>query len=114
MRVMPIRYTRDVAAAARFYQVLGLDQGAASRPGGWVELPAESGMLAVHRADDEAGQCELAFETDEPLERVAERIAAAGFEVGPVVDENFGQSLRVRDPDSVWVQINLYDRELYT
>ena len=115
MKVVPIRYTHDVAAVVRFYQALGLDLGAASRPGAWVELPAASGMLAVHQADDDnAGQCELAFESDEPLEHVAARLQDSGFETGPVIDENYGQSLRVRDPDGVWVQINLNDRELYT
>jgi catechol 2,3-dioxygenase-like lactoylglutathione lyase family enzyme len=113
MRVMPIRYTSDVEAMTRFYAVLGLRVGSVSRPGGWVELPADGGTLAVHRGDD-VGRCELAFETDEPLEDVAARLRAAGYEPGPVIDEGFGRSLRVPDPDGVWVQINAYDRELYT
>ncbi|WIY07588.1 VOC family protein [Amycolatopsis mongoliensis] len=115
MRVMPIRYSTDVAAMTRFYEVLGLRVGSVSRPGGWVELPAEAGMLALHRGDGvDVGRCELAFETDERLEDVAERLRAAGYEPGPVVDEGFGRSLRVPDPDGVAVQINEYDRELYT
>jgi catechol 2,3-dioxygenase-like lactoylglutathione lyase family enzyme len=113
MRVVPIRYTADVDASVRFYRALGLDAGARSRPGAWVELPAAAGMLAIHRADD-AGRCELAFEADEPLAAVAERLRLAGFEPGPVMDENHGESLRVRDPDGVWVQVNLFDRDLYT
>jgi len=113
MRVLPIRYSSDVEAMTRFYEALGLRVGSVSRPGGWVELPADGGMLAVHRGDD-AGRCELAFETDEPLEDVAARLRAAGYEPGPVIDEGFGRSLRVRDPDGVWVQINTYERELYT
>jgi catechol 2,3-dioxygenase-like lactoylglutathione lyase family enzyme len=112
---MPIRYSADVAAMTRFYRVLGLRPGPVSRPGGWLELPAEGGTLAIHRAaGDDVGRCELAFEADEPLEDVAARLRAAGFEPGPVLDEGFGESLRVRDPDGVWVQINHYDRELYT
>ncbi len=115
MRVMPIRYSSDVVAMTRFYRALGLQSGPVSRPGGWVELPAEGGMLAIHEASGEdAGRCELAFEVDEPLEDVAERMRAAGFEPGPVIDEGFGHSLRVQDPDGVWVQINGYDRDLYT
>jgi catechol 2,3-dioxygenase-like lactoylglutathione lyase family enzyme len=113
MRVMPIRYSSDVEAMTRFYAVLGLRVGSVSRPGGWVELPADGGTLAVHRGVD-VGRCELAFETDEPLEDVAVRLRAAGYEPGPVIDEGFGRSLRVPDPDGVWVQINAYDRELYT
>src|SRR2546421_6048824 len=115
MRVMPIRYSSDVEAMTRFYEALGLRVGSVSRPGGWVELPAEGGMLALHRASGEdVGRCELAFEADERLEVVAARLQAAGFEPGPVIDEGFGRSLRVPDPDGVWVQINEYDRALYT
>ncbi|TNC21540.1 VOC family protein [Amycolatopsis alkalitolerans] len=115
MRVVPIRYTDDVAAMTRFYRALGLEPGPVSRPGAWAELPAESGMLAVHQAPaEDVGRCELAFESTEPLEDVAARLREAGFAPGPVLDENFGHSLRVRDPDGVWVQINLNDRDLYT
>ena len=112
MRVLPIRYSSDVEAMTRFYETLGLHVGPVSRPGGWVELPADGGMLAIHRG--EKGRCELAFETDERLEDVAKRLRAAGYEPGPVIDEGFGRSLRVPDPDGVPVQINAYDRELYT
>ncbi|MFS8097281.1 VOC family protein [Lentzea alba] len=114
MRIVPIRYTAEVAASKRFYLALGLSTGASSRPGAWVELPAASGMLALHTADVAPGTCELAFKTDELLEDVAARLREAGFSPGPVLDENHGQSLRVRDPDGVWVQIHLLDRELYT
>ncbi|WP_152730031.1 VOC family protein [Goekera deserti] len=113
---MPIRYCSDVAASARFYRALGLDGGPVSRPGEWAELPAATGMLALHHAGGEspAGSCELAFECDEPLEAVADRLRAAGFTPDGVVDESFGRSLRVADPDGVWVQVNEHDRDLYT
>jgi hypothetical protein len=115
MRVVPIRYSAHVAEATRFYRALGLAEGPVSRPGSWVELPATSGMLAVHEAGaDDAGRCELAFETDEPLTDVADRLRAAGFPPGPVIDENFGHSMRVLDPDGVWVQVNRNQRDLYT
>jgi hypothetical protein len=115
MRVVPIRYSADVGAAVRFYHALGLDIGPMSRPGAWAELPAASGMLAVHEADGTAvGACELAFEADEPLETITERLRAAGFEPDAIVDENYGRSVLVRDPDGVWVQVNENDRDLYT
>ncbi|MFC3451303.1 VOC family protein [Amycolatopsis speibonae] len=115
MKVMPIRYSSDVAAMTRFYEALGLRVGSVSRPGGWVELPADGGTLAIHQSSGEdVGRCELAFEVEEPLENVAERLRAAGFEPGPPMDEGFGHSMRVQDPDGVWVQLNLYDRDLYT
>lgn len=116
MRVMPIRYCADVDAAMRFYRAIGLEVGSKSRPGGWVELPAASGVLALHEADGNSavGSCELAFEADEPLEAITDRLRSAGFDPGPIIDEGFGRSMRVRDPDGVWVQINMFDRELYT
>ncbi|GIJ74797.1 VOC family protein [Virgisporangium ochraceum] len=113
MRVVPIRYSADVEASVRFYRALGLEVGARSRPGAWVELPAAGGTLAIH-GDDDGGRCELAFEADEPLADVADRLRRAGFDPGPVMDENHGESLRVRDPDGAWVQVNRFDRELYT
>lgn len=115
MKVVPIRYSADTAAMTRFFQAIGLEIDAVSRPGGWIELTADAGTLAVHRAEPgDTGRCELAFEATEPLEQVAERLRAAGYEPGPVMDENHGQSLRVKDPDDVWVQINRNDRELFT
>jgi catechol 2,3-dioxygenase-like lactoylglutathione lyase family enzyme len=114
MRVLPIRYCADVAESTRFYRALGLELGSATRPGGWVELPAAAGILALHRVSGHAGGCELAFEADEPLEAVASRLTAAGYAPEPILDESFGRSLRVPDPDGVFVQVNESDRTLYT
>ena len=114
MRVLPIRYCRDIEASTRFYRALGLELGAATRPGRWVELPAAAGSLALHRSAEHAGECELAFEADEPLEAVLARLADAGFPAEPIVDESFGRSFRIRDPDGVYVQVNDNDRALYT
>lgn len=86
---------------------------AATRPGSWVELPAAAGLLALHQATGDAGDCELAFEADEPLEAVVARLAAAGYPAGPILDESLGRSVRVRDPDGVHVQVNENDRSLY-
>jgi catechol 2,3-dioxygenase-like lactoylglutathione lyase family enzyme len=113
MRVLPIRYCADVEASTRFYRALGLDVGSANRTGGWVELPATAGALALHKAPG-AGECELAFEADEPLEAVAARLTAAGYGPEPILDEAYGRSLRVTDPDGVPVQVNENDRTLYT
>ena len=79
MRVLPIRYCADVEASIRFYRALGLELGAATRPGSWVELPAAAGLLALHKTAEHPGSCELAFEADEPLEAVADRLRAAGL-----------------------------------
>ena len=114
MRVLPIRYCVDIEASTRFYRTLGLELGSATRPGSWVELPAAAGILAFHKTTQHAGDFELAFEADEPLEAVAARLADAGYPAEPIVDESFGRSLRVRDPDGGYVQVNENDRALYT
>jgi catechol 2,3-dioxygenase-like lactoylglutathione lyase family enzyme len=119
MKIMPIRYVADVAAATRFYTALGLVQGDSARSGNWTELNGSGGMLGLHAAStaseqDTPGRVELSFETQEPLEALAERLTAAGFEPEAIVDENFGRSLLVVDPDGVLVQVNEHDRELYT
>jgi len=114
VRLVPIRYCADVAAAVRFYEVLGLDRSSASRPGSWVELTPASALLAVHKDVERSGDCELAVEAEEPLEAVAARLVAAGYAPEPIVDENFGRSMRVADPDGAWVQVNEFERELYT
>jgi hypothetical protein len=118
MKVMPIRYVADMEASSRFYAALGLSPGDTSRSGNWAELTGSGGLLALHTArssqPDKPGDVQLSFETDEPLERLAERLAAAGFEAEAIVDESFGRSLHVVDPDGMLVQVNEHDRELYT
>jgi len=118
MKVMPIRYVADVDSSARFYAALGLSIGDRSRSGNWAELAGSGGVLALHSVrtsqQDTPGYVQLSFESDEPLELLAGRLTAAGFEPEAIVDENFGRSLQVIDPDGMLVQVNGHDRELYT
>ncbi|MFI1224178.1 MULTISPECIES: VOC family protein [unclassified Streptomyces] len=113
LTVLPIRYVADVAASRRFYEGLGL----AFRPDlsvdVWAQLAAGAGEVGIHDAAVSQGRppgtTELGFATDEPLEAVADRLAAAGYAYD-LVDENFGRSIRVTDPDGVTVQIQEIDR----
>ena len=114
MKVMPIRYVRDVEAAASFYEALGLRATATQRNGSWMEMSAEGGILALHRVADEGADTELSLLATEPLDQIVDRLNRAGFEAGPIMDESFGRSLRVSDPDGASVQINETDTELYT
>jgi hypothetical protein len=122
MRVMAIRYVRDVAAARQFYEVIGLTLDFASRrprKGGapvWTEL-AGSGShsnLALHQWDEgPVGRVELTFQADEPLEQVVERLREAGYEPATeIVDEAFGRSFTIHDPEGLLIQINENDYEL--
>jgi hypothetical protein len=118
MKIMPIRFVADMSASMTFYAALGLAGGDESRSGNWIELNGSGGVLGLHTVrsseQDQPGRVELSFEAEEPLEKIAERLAAAGLDQGSILDENFGRSLRLVDPDGIPVQINENDRALYT
>jgi catechol 2,3-dioxygenase-like lactoylglutathione lyase family enzyme len=121
VRPMPIRYVRDMDAARRFYQALGLTVEFTSRaprrgPSKWVELRGEPGGLALHHLSDEQAPpaVGLSFEAQEPLEDVVARLTAAGYEPHTaIVDEAYGRSFTVRDPEGLLIQVNEHDRELH-
>lgn len=115
MKVFPVWFAADVEESARFLSALGLDAGAPSSS--WMELDASGGAVGVHTAaateqPRRAGECELAFATDEPLVDVQQRLFAAGFTDAHLIDETFGRSLRVTSPDGVVVRVNTYDADL--
>jgi catechol 2,3-dioxygenase-like lactoylglutathione lyase family enzyme len=120
MKVRPIHFVPDVEEARRFYETLGLAVQARARTGGWIELRADGGELAVHdaaAADDGEGRAGVLFSlvAEEPLEAVAARLRAAGFPPeGDAVDREWGRSLLVRAPDGMVVQIDEQEPELYT
>jgi catechol 2,3-dioxygenase-like lactoylglutathione lyase family enzyme len=120
VRGMPIRYVRNVAEARGFYEALGLRHDFTSRPtrrgiSVWTELLGDTGGLALHHRPEDA-RCpdvELSFESREPLECVAGRLRSAGYELATeIVDESFGRSFTVRDPEGLLIQVNENDRDL--
>ena len=119
MVVMPIVYVTDIEASVRFYSALGFTERRRSRSDNWVELAGAGGLLALHRSTGEArptnGRVELSLATTEPLERFRDTLVDTGTaSVGPIMDEAFGRSLVVTDPDGLEIQINEHDHELYT
>jgi len=120
MRVRPVRFTYDVAAMRRFLEALGLQPRIASEGGGWVDFTIDSsGMIALHDATTPtqtgytAGQTSLSFEADEPLEPLRDRLRRAGFADAHIVDEAYGRTLFVTDPDGVWVAIDGRQTDLH-
>lgn len=108
LTVLPIRYVADVQAAQRFYAGLGLHPDPAATLDIWAQLNADAGSLGIHDAAASKarapGTVELGFSTDEKLEDIAARLAENGYEP-QLVDEDFGRSIRVTDPDGVVIQI---------
>ncbi|AYY14137.1 VOC family protein [Actinobacteria bacterium YIM 96077] len=119
---MPIRYVRDVAAVRPFYEALGLTTDFIGRPPrqgqpAWTELCGGHSGLALHHvtpSDPPPPAVELSFEAEEPLEAVVERLSRAGYAPeSAIVDESYGRSFTVRDPEGLLIQINEHDRELH-
>ena len=120
MRPMPIRYVRDMDAARRFYETLGMSHSFTSRqprrgPSVWTELAGAGGGLALHYASEGSGMgaVQLSFQADERLENVAGRLSAAGYELETeITDESFGRSFTIRDPEGLLIQVNENDYDL--
>jgi catechol 2,3-dioxygenase-like lactoylglutathione lyase family enzyme len=120
VKVRPIHFVPDLAAAVRFYEALGLAPEVQSRSGHWIELTASGGELGLHDAaiaadgEGRAGVL-LTFVADEPLEAIERRLREAGFPPdGTIVDQEWGRSLLVPGPGGTIVQVDERDRELYT
>lgn len=115
LTALPIRYVADVEASCRFYAGLGLRSGADTGLSVWTQLDADAGAVGVHDAAVSKGRppgtVELGFATDEPLEMVASRLRATGY-TPELVEEDFGRSLRLIDPDGVTIQIQELDPEV--
>jgi len=120
MKPIAIRYVRDVERAHGFYQALGLRLDYSTRPTRkgpvmWTEMTGDGGMLAPHHRPEAEphASVELCFEAGEPLEDVIGRLRAAGYEPETeIVDESFGWSFQVRDPEGLLLQVNEYDRTI--
>lgn len=118
MLVMPILYVTDPDRSSAFYRALGLDLARRARPGSWLELQPAGGLLGLHKSGaDGTGRVELCLVAEAPLERVRDRLLGSGCppeRVGDIVDQEFGRSMEVVDPDGVRVRVDEHDHELYT
>jgi hypothetical protein len=107
--VRPLRFTADVDAMRAFLEALGLRTRIESERGGWADLVAGAGMVALHDAKSsdtggQPGETRLSFEAAD-LDPLAKALQGAGFSDATVWDESYGRVLSVTDPlgDQVWV-----------
>ena len=107
--VRPVRFTNDVARMQAFLEAVGLRPRIEARGGGWVDLIADSGMVALHDAATSAigakpGQTCLSFEAND-LDQLADQLRDAGVPDVTVHDEAYGRVLSCTDPlgDQIWV-----------
>jgi hypothetical protein len=115
--VRPLRYTDDIAAMRDFLGLLGLAPRVESQRGGWLDLVAGAGMVALHEAATSdsagvAGQTRLSFEGAD-LDALADRLSDAGWSDATIWDETYGRVLSVTDPDGGDLRVDGYNEDDY-
>ncbi|MGI8577317.1 MAG: VOC family protein [Nocardioidaceae bacterium] len=115
--VRPVRFTDNLQPMQAFLEILGLRPRVEAEAGGWVDMVAGAGMVALHSAADSdsgglPGQTRLSFEADD-VHALAKSLEEAGVEEVTVYDESYGQILTCRDPLGDQVHIDGHSHDLY-
>ncbi|MET9272607.1 VOC family protein [Kribbella sp. NPDC003557] len=115
--IRPLRFTTDVEAMRAFLETLGLRSRIESERGGWVDMLAGSGMVALHDAASSStggrpGQTTLSFEADK-IDELKGRLEQVGFVDATVFDEAYGRVLSVTAPDGVVIWVDERTDDLY-
>jgi hypothetical protein len=115
--VRPVRFTDDVTALRAFLTELGLVARIESERGGWVDMVAGSGMVALHDAASSdiaarPGDTSLSFACAD-AGRLVDRLHSAGLGDAHVIDEAYGRSAVVPDPDGGVLVADEVPHDLY-
>lgn len=117
---MTIVWVSEVETSVAFYEALGFRVQARSRSGNFVELESGDAIVAIHRAErvpaaDAMMRVSLAMVATEPLEEVVAGLRQSGVhDIEPILDQSFGRSVVVYDPDGLLIRIHEHDTRLYT
>jgi hypothetical protein len=115
--IRPLRFTADVPAMRAFLETLGLRSRIESERGGWVDMVAGRGMVALHDSaasstGGQAGETRLAFEADD-IDELKARFDAAGYQDATVFDEAFGRVFSVVGPENTTIWVDERSKDLY-
>lgn len=115
--VRPVRFTDNIEQVREFLETIGLRVRIESQRGGWYDMVAGAGMVALHAAATSAlghaqGETSLSFEADD-CELVAEQLRSAGVPEVVVYDEAYGQVLTCTDPNGDKIAVDGRSRDLY-
>lgn len=115
--VRPVRFTDHIEAMQEFLHTMGLRPRIEAEGGGWVDMVANGGMVALHAAETSvsgavAGQTCLSFEADD-LDALALRLQRAGVPEVTVYDEAYGRVLNCRDALGDLVVVDGRSDDLY-
>ncbi len=115
--VRPVRFTDRIEEMQKFLETVGLRARLESVRGGWVDLIADSGMMALHDAATSTtgglpGQTCLSFEAND-LDALASQLRDAGVLDVTVYDESYGRVLTCTDPLGDQIAIDGRTDDLY-
>jgi hypothetical protein len=115
--IRPLRFTADVPAMRGFLETLGLRSRIESERGGWVDMVAGRGMVALHDSaasstGGRSGETRLSFEADD-VDELKERFDAADYEGATIWDEAFGRVFSVVGPENTTMWIDERSKDLY-
>jgi hypothetical protein len=100
--VRPVRFTDNIEPMRAFLELIGLRSRIESVRGGWIELVADGGTVALHSAASSDsggihGQTTLSFEADD-LDALAAALTDAAAPDVTIYDEAYGRVLTFTDP----------------
>jgi hypothetical protein len=115
--VRPVRFTDHVAEMQHFLELIGLRPWIVADRGGWRDMAAGGGRVALHEAATSTsgglpGQTDLAFEAADvtALAKVLEEAGVGGL---AVYDEAYGRVLTCLDPDGAVLAVDEVSDDLY-
>jgi hypothetical protein len=115
LTLMPIVYVTDMAQSMAFYTAVGAEVLKAGQV--WTEMRLGGAQFALHGTEPEEygrQRLGLALMAYRPLEEIKAALQNAGVPIeNDIVDEAFGRSLIIYDPDGLPIQINEHDPSLY-
>jgi hypothetical protein len=116
LRVMPVRFAEPTGPQAGFLRAFGLRPAGEINPY-YVNFLADAGahgQVGLHHVfsgelpvvqGGVGAVVQLTFESAEPLDQIAARLSAAGYEPR-IITEDFGSLLSAVDPDGQEVQVH--------
>jgi predicted enzyme related to lactoylglutathione lyase len=115
--VRPVRFTDRLAEMQQFLELIGLQPWIESDRGGWADLAAGGGRVALHDAATSdsgglPGQTLLSFEAVN-LASLASRLDEGGVGAVTVYDEAYGRVLTCTDPDGAVLAVDEVSDDLY-
>lgn len=115
--VRPVRFTDDVAAMQHFLELIGLRPWIVTDGGGWSDMAAGGGRVALHDAATSVtgglpGQTDLNFEAGD-IGALARRLEEAGIAEVTIYDEAYGRVLTCADPEGSVVAVDEVPADLY-